>query len=302
MSSDALLSILAAGAPDGLTSIALHASGDAALTAAIRAAATAGRGTVVTLQHPATPIEGAVAALSPYCYRCPIGLAYPTCEIACVESLEKILLGLPEATAAVVIEPAAQVAGGMITAPPGHLRRVRDLCDARGALLIADERATGGGRSGFLWAVTRDAVTPDVLVAGETIAGGAAPIGATLSREPVETGDPSAESVAEATAWMTRVTAGIFLGEARRKASNMTDAVAGLAGHPRIGDVRVRGLIAGIELVEDKASKAPVDASAVAANVPHATAGGNVVIVAPPLDIDDTELDAIPRAILAALR
>jgi len=290
---DDLIALLAAQAPPGLIEVSLHASGDAALAAAIASAAASA---VVTMQHPATPIDGALRALSPYCYRCPIGLTYPSCEIACLDSLATILRD--HSGAAVVVEPAAEIAGGMITAPPGHLRRVRELCDAAGASLIADERTTGGGRSGFLWAVTRDGIAPDVLVAGRGIAPG---IGATLSKEAIPGGSAGDAAVTDALSHLRRVTHGTFLGEARRKASNLTDALTTLAGHPRVGDVRVRGLLAGIELVEDKESKEPLDAAPFAARIPHATAAGNTLIIAPPLDIDDAAIDAIARAIVAAL-
>lgn len=286
MSAAILIDLLAAQAPPGLGTVALHATGEHALRAAIAG------GPVVTLQHPATPVEGAQRALSPYCFRCPIGLTFPSCEIACVSSLDEILAGLPGAS--VVIEPAAQVAGGMITAPPGHLRRVRDICDARGARLIADERATGAGTGGFFWAFTRDGIAPDLIVAGDTLTGRTHPIGATLSNTPIEPGSPAPGAIAAATDHVTKVTSGSFLGEARRKASNLTDAVAALAGHPRVADVRVRGLIAGIEL--------DAGAAEAAAKIPHTTAAGNVLIIRPPLDIDDADLDAIPKAIIAALR
>lgn len=301
MSSDDLKRLLAANAPGDLTFVALHASGDDAFDAALRAATSAsGKPGFVTLQHPATPIPDAQIALSPYCYRCPIGLAYPQCQIECVDSLRTILGRSADRVAAVVIEAAAEVAGGMITQPPGHVGLVRRICDEHATLLIADERATGGGRSGFLWAVTRDAVVPDIMVTRIATADGS--IGATLSRIPVASGDPAPQAVAAAAAHLETITTGTYLGEARRKASNLTDALVGLHGHPRIGDVRVRGLLAGIELVSDKESKEPADAGPVAAAVPHATARGNVLIVAPPLDIDDADLDGIPRAIVAALR
>lgn len=285
MSASELIQLLAAQAPPGLTRVALHASGEAALRTAIASAAT-----VVTLQHPATPLDGAHQAYSPYCFRCPIGLTYPSCEIACVDSLAQILAD--NARAAVVIEPAAQVPGGMITAPPGHLRRVRDLCDRHDATLIADERFVGGGTGGFFWAVTRDAVTPDVMVAGDSIAAG---IGITLSREPLDAStEASPDAIAAALAHLQRVTEGNFLGEARRKASNLTDALAPLAGHPAVLDVRVRGLLAGLELDRD--------ASTAAAKIPYATAAGPVVIVAPPLDVPDADIEGIPAAIITALR
>lgn len=285
MSEPELIELLAAQAPAPLTHISLHASGEAALTAAIASATT-----VVTLQHPATPIHGARRAYSPYCFRCPIGLTYPSCEIACLDSLAHLLRDAPGAS--VVIEPAAQVPGGMITAPPGHLRRVRDLCDEHDATLIADERFVGGGTGGFFWAVTRDAVTPDVLIAGDSIAAG---IGITLSREPVEAStEPRADAIDAAAEYLRRVTAGNFLGEARRKASNLTDALAPLAGHPAVLDVRLRGLIAGLELDRD--------AAAVAAGVPSSTAAGHVLIIRPPLDVPDADIEAIPAAVISALR
>ncbi|HVL91610.1 MAG TPA: hypothetical protein VM841_15415, partial [Actinomycetota bacterium] len=136
----------------------------------------------------------------------------------------------------------------------------------------------------------------DTIVAGDTLTGRTRPIGATLSKTRIEPGAPAPDALSAATDHVARVTTGNFLGETRRKASNLTDAVASLAGHPRVEDVRVRGLIAGIEV--DTAERAASAAEA----IPYASAAGNVVIVSPPVDVSDAAIDGLTAAIIAALR
>ncbi len=91
-------------------------------------------------------------APSPYCYRCPLGLERTSCRTDCVEKLEQLVREHADTLAAVVIEPLVQGAAGMITAPPGFLRRVRDVTRANEVLLIADEVAVGLGRTGTWFA------------------------------------------------------------------------------------------------------------------------------------------------------
>ncbi|HEY8200185.1 MAG TPA: adenosylmethionine--8-amino-7-oxononanoate transaminase, partial [Actinomycetota bacterium] len=122
-------------------------------------------------------------APSPYCYRCPLGLAHPACGIACAEGLGEILASRHAEVAAVVLEPLVQAAGGMITAPHGYLRRVRELCDAHDVLLIVDEVATGVGRTGTFFACEQEDVGPDILVAGKGLTGGYLPLAATMTTQ-----------------------------------------------------------------------------------------------------------------------
>jgi adenosylmethionine-8-amino-7-oxononanoate transaminase len=213
-------------------------------------------------------------APSPYCYRCPLNLTYPACDIACLGPLEEALSEHHEEICAVVVEPLVQAAAGMITAPAGYLRRVRELCDRFGVLLIVDEVATGVGRTGTFFACEQEGVSPDILVAGKGLTGGYLPLSVTMTTQAVfdaflgehdefktlfhghtYTGNPLA--CAAAVANLDLMEERKTLDGVRERGEVLAAALKPLAGHPHIGEVRRRGLMVGIELVADRATKEP---------------------------------------------
>ncbi|MDH4101580.1 MAG: aminotransferase class III-fold pyridoxal phosphate-dependent enzyme, partial [Nitrospirota bacterium] len=103
---------------------------------------------------------------SPYCYRCPFGKEYAACEatgqLACVDAVDEVLRENHEDIAGLIIEPLIQAAAGMLTSPPGYLRAVRTLCSKYDVLMIADEVATGFGKSGAMFACDREGISPDL--------------------------------------------------------------------------------------------------------------------------------------------
>ena len=121
------------------------------------------------------------AVPQPYCYRCPLSLEPATCGLACAEALADVLAEHGDRVAAVVVEPRVQGAAGIVTAPDGHLRRVAELARAHGALLIADEVATGFGRTGPLFSCQAEDVEPDLMAIGKGLTGGYLPMSATLT-------------------------------------------------------------------------------------------------------------------------
>ncbi|MBI3359215.1 MAG: aminotransferase class III-fold pyridoxal phosphate-dependent enzyme, partial [Nitrospirae bacterium] len=120
-------------------------------------------------------------APAPYCYRCPLGLTYPSCQMACVDEVEKTLSTHHHEVAALVIEPRVQAAAGMITAPMGHLKKIRELCTRYNVLMIADEVAVGFGRTGKMFACEHEGVSPDIMALAKGITGGFLPLAATLT-------------------------------------------------------------------------------------------------------------------------
>ena len=208
----------------------------------------------------------------PDCYRCHLGLTSPECGIACLEELEQLMEKEADTLAAVVIEPLVQGAAGMITAPPGHLKTVETLCRKHDVLLIADEVAVGWGRTGKLFGVDQEDVQPDLLAMAKGLTGGYLPLAATLTTEriyeaflgPYEeektffhghsyTGNPLAAAAALASVE-------IFEKENTVEAlqPKITHLTAGLERFwnlEHVGDIRQRGFMVGIELVEDTASK-----------------------------------------------
>jgi len=260
-------------------------------------------------------------ATAPYCYRCPLGLTYPACEIACLSSLETILAEHADGIAAVVLEPVVQGAGGMITAPPGHLARVRELCDRYDVLLIFDEVATGVGRTGTMWACEREGVAPDLMAAGKGISGGYLPISATFATQRIfdaflgdehsentffhghtYSGNPLASAVSVANLRLVEDRG--LLGDVRRKAADLADLLKPIAELPHVGDVRQRGLMVGIELVASRETKQPFPASArvgwrVVDEARRRGAVirplGDVIVLMPPLAIPDDVLEELVR-------
>lgn len=208
----------------------------------------------------------------PDCYRCHLGLTSPECGIACLEELEQLMEKEADSLAALVIEPLVQGAAGMITAPPGHLKTVETLCRKHDVLLIADEVAVGWGRTGKLFGVDQEDVQPDLLAMAKGLTGGYLPLAATLTTEriyeaflgPYEeektffhghsyTGNPLAAAAAIASV-------DIFEKEntveaLQPKIAHLTAGLERFWNLEHVGDIRQRGFMVGIELVEDAATK-----------------------------------------------
>jgi adenosylmethionine-8-amino-7-oxononanoate aminotransferase len=173
--------------------------------------------------------------------------------------------------AAVIVEPLVQCAGLMRMYHPVYLKLLREACDRHGVLLIADEIAVGFGRTGTLFACEQAGMRPDFLCLSKGLTGGYLPLSAVLTTEPVYrafyddyvkltaflhshsyTGNPLACAAALATL-------GIFrdedvIGANRVLARRMAEALAPLAEHPQVAEVRQTGMIAAIEFVKDRAT------------------------------------------------
>jgi adenosylmethionine-8-amino-7-oxononanoate aminotransferase len=228
-----------------------------------------------------------------------------------------------ESLAAVVIEPLIQAAAGMVTHPRGFLRGVREIAQRYGVLLIADEVAVGMGRTGTLFACEQEDVIPDLLCLAKGLTGGYLPLAATLASDRIWQaflgryedsktfyhghtygGNPLGAAAAIATL-------DIFdeertLQQMTAKTARLTEHLARIAEHPNVGDVRQRGLMAGIELVQDRATKQPFPwAEKRGIRVCQHAMGegvwlrplGNVVVILPPLAVSLDELDQICTAV-----
>ena len=263
-------------------------------------------------------------APSPYCYRCELGKAYPDCGLFCAEQMEKILKAHHEEIAAVIIEPLVQAAGGMIVSPPGYLKRVREVCSAFNVLLIADEVATGFGRTGRMFACRHEDVVPDILCLSKGITGGYLPLAATLAMEDIYqaflgefrelktffhghsfTGNPLA--CAAALACLEIFETEDTIRNLQPKIALLEDWLSEMADLPHVGNVRNKGLMAGVELVIDKQTKEayPWEEKVGWKVAYHARDNGviirplgNVVVIMPPLSISIDNL----RQMLAVLR
>jgi adenosylmethionine-8-amino-7-oxononanoate aminotransferase len=270
-------------------------------------------------------------APSPYCYRCPLGLERARCRVDCADALADLVRQHADTLAAVVVEPLVQGAAGMITAPEGYLRRVREVTRECGVLLIADEVAVGFGRTGTLFACQQEGVTPDFLCLAKGITGGYLPLAATLTTDEVYgaflappddptgagrtfyhghtyTGNPLGAAVALASLDLLEGPDGLpALGP---KVSRLRSHLERLRELPVVGDVRQRGLMAGIELVQDRASKRPFPAGARAGSRVCRLCReqgvllrplGDVVVVMPPLAITLELVDRLGTVLYNAI-
>ncbi len=219
-----------------------------------------------------------------------------------VEALEEAVG--PE-TAAVMLEP-IQGEGGVRVPSEGYLRRVRELCDVRGALLVLDEVQTGVGRTGTFLACEHDGVKPDICTVAKGLGGGV-PIGAVLATEAVARsfgpgthastfgGNPLVCAAALATV-RTILQEGI-LEHTRRTGAYLMERLSELArGRPGISAVRGRGLLIGIELAGDRKAKDVVTAM-MDRGFLVGSAGEQVVRLAPPLIVEPEEIDALLSAL-----
>ncbi|MBF0566614.1 MAG: adenosylmethionine--8-amino-7-oxononanoate transaminase [Nitrospirae bacterium] len=256
---------------------------------------------------------------SPYCYRCELELDKRTCSMECLEKMEDILKENGDRIAAVIVEPLIQAAGGMITSPPGFLRGVRELCTRYGVLMIADEVATGFGRTGRMFACEHESVAPDIICLSKGITGGYLPLAATVTTESVfnaflgefkelktffhghsYTGNPLGCACALACMELFE-SEGTVAGLAP-KIELLKNRLDGLSHLPHVGDVRNAGLMAGVELVRDKPGRTPypyeekmgwkVALKAMSMGV-FIRPLGNVIVIMPPLSIPLSNLTAL---------
>jgi adenosylmethionine-8-amino-7-oxononanoate aminotransferase len=252
----------------------------------------------------------------PYCYRCPLGLTYPSCRMACIDPLETILKTRHRELAGVIIEPLVQAAAGMITAPPGYLARVRELCTRYNVLLIVDEVATGFGRTGKMFACQHEGVTPDLMAISKGLTGGYMPLAATLTTEEIYraflgryedwksffhghsyTGNPLGCAVALANIDIFRREK--TLPRVRQSAGLLGRLLRPLRSLAHVGDIRQCGFMVGIELVQNRQTRGsyPLElrvghrvAKACRARGLLLRPLGNILVLVPPLSTRPREL------------
>jgi adenosylmethionine---8-amino-7-oxononanoate aminotransferase len=257
-----------------------------------------------------------VKAQSAYCYRCHLGKSYPSCQIACLDEVERAIAEHADELAAVIMEPLVQGAAGMLVYPPGYTRAVWEIAKRHDVLFIADEVATAFGRTGKMFACEHEGVEPDFMALGKGISGGYLPLAATLTTEkiyeaflgPVEqgrtffhghtyTGNPlgCAAGLASLDIFERERT----LERLPAKIERLRKGLERFRELEAVGDVRQIGLVAGIELVRDRARRESFpSAQRVGMQVikEARTRGvmlrplGDVIVLLPPLAISDDEM------------
>jgi adenosylmethionine-8-amino-7-oxononanoate aminotransferase len=252
----------------------------------------------------------------PYCYRCPVGLTRDRCRIDCLDGLEQLLATRGEDVAAVLVEPMLQGAGGMIMWPAEFLAGVRRLCRQHSVLLIADEVLTGFGRTGRLFACEHAPVTPDIICLSKALTAGYLPLAVTAVTDRIYdaflgddhsrtffhghsfTANPLACAAAVASFDLLFENNG--LSRVARLEAQLKAGLSPLGRLPLVGDVRVLGGVAALELVSNKQTR---DAGGYLDGIgPRLSAAflkrglllrplGHVLYVMPPYVITDDEVD-----------
>ncbi|MDG1862159.1 MAG: aspartate aminotransferase family protein [Yoonia sp.] len=246
---------------------------------------------------------------------------------------EELLRVGPETVMAFAAEPVVGATAGALTAPPTYFKRIREICDKYGILLILDEVMCGMGRTGSLFACDQEGISPDILCITKGLWSGYQPIGAMLCSAKIyaaiENGSGFFQHGHTYLGHPTAAAAGVavvssmlerdLISQVRTQGDKLMAALQAAFGqHPNVGDIRGRGLFQGIELVENRDTKAPFAASRkIAAKIKAAAfeAGlicypmsgtidgqnGDHVLLAPPFIISDTQIDELVSKLSGAI-
>src|SRR5262245_28028239 len=274
-------------------------------------------------------VQPAVRLTPPHVFRWQRGLDAEAALAAAIGEAERTLAAEGDTLAAVIVEPLVQGAAGMWIHPPAYLRALRALARRHGALFVADEVATGFGRTGRMFACEHAAVTPDLMCIAKGITGGYLPLAPTLATEDVfaaflapyedfraffhghtYTGNALACAVALASLDVFRVER--TLERLAPKIAHLAERLAAdVAPLSHVGEVRQQGFMVGIELVAERASRTPYPATArIGQRVVRAARArgvvirplGNVIVLMPPLAIAAAELERLVDVTRDAIR
>jgi adenosylmethionine-8-amino-7-oxononanoate aminotransferase len=270
---------------------------------------------------------------APYAYRCACRGEREGCPVCSGTALEDALLQEgPETVAAFIAEPIGGVSTGASVPRPGYWKKIREICDRHEVLFIADEVLVGAGRTGTWSALEPCAVAPDFQIFGKGIAGGYAPLSAMVTSRRIldvlaegsgaplhnQTFSQFPISCAAGLATIRQLKAHALVERCARMGEILQRRLGELREHPNVGDVRGRGLLVGIEFVEDKQSRKPFDPSArMAENFTQAAqaAGlvvwpnsgytdqenGDLALIGPPFIITESEISELVERFRTAL-
>ncbi|HEX4146071.1 MAG TPA: aspartate aminotransferase family protein [Pirellulales bacterium] len=256
-----------------------------------------------------------------YCYRCPFGLTYPSCDVRCARDVEMVIRQETSGAPACFIGEPIQGVGGVVTPPPEYFSIVYDLVRKYGGLCIADEVQTGFGRTGeHFWGFENWGVTPDLVTMAKGIGNGI-PLGACVTRPEIaqamsrrihfNTFGGNPVSMTQGLATLEVIDSENIQENARLVGGHLKDRLCALQDrHPLIGEVRGLGLMLGVELVKDRASKEP--ASTEAADVLERCKerglllgkgglAGNVLRIKPPMCLTKDDADFLVDCLDEAL-
>ena len=264
----------------------------------------------------------------PYCYRCPFNLKYAGCGLHCAKEAEKIIKVHAEESCALIIEPMIQGASGMVTMPPGYMKKIERACKDNEVLLILDEVATGFGRTGKMFAAFHEDVLPDAMCVAKGITGGYLPMAATLfTREIYDrflgnyqdnktffhghtyTGNQLAAACAVKSLELFKKYD--LLNKMQPLITRFNELLKDFWTLENVGDIRNIGLMAGIELVKDGETGEPFSAADKIGRKVVLNARengviirplGDVIVVMPPLIIDETTMGTLMSVIYDSIK
>jgi adenosylmethionine-8-amino-7-oxononanoate aminotransferase len=270
---------------------------------------------------------------APYAYRCACGGRDARCPACSGTALEDAIVRLgAEHVAAFIAEPVGGSSTGASTPRPEYFKRIREICDRHEVLFVADEILCGAGRTGTWWAIGPYGVTPDIMTLGKGISGGYAALSGVAAPERIidvlaqgsggfmhaQTFSHHPVACAAGLAAVRHLKQHRLVERCAEVGKVLQRRLATLAELPHVGDVRGRGLLAGVEFVEDKATRAPFPRAAQFAeafteaaqaaglvvwpNIGHADGeNGDLVMIAPPFIITEQEIEEIVQRFAAAM-
>lgn len=268
---------------------------------------------VGTWKFNSTPSAHVKNATPGYCYRCPFGLEYPSCEIRCARDVESLIRYETSGQVACFIGEPIQGVGGTVTPPPEYFQIVYEIVRRFGGLCIADEVQTGFGRTGeHFWGFENYGVTPDIVTMAKGIGNGA-PLAACVTRPEIaevmsrrvhfNTFGGNPVSVTQGLATLEVLDRDNLQENARLVGGHLKTRLAELQQRqPLIGEVRGIGLMLGVELVKDRATKQPASDETAEVQEMARERGlivgkgglyGNTVRIKPPLCITKDDADFI---------
>jgi taurine-pyruvate aminotransferase len=259
--------------------------------------------------------QGFIHVTPPDCYRCPFNQTKGTCNLECANEIDRtITWELSETVAAVIMEPII-TGGGVLVPNEGYMKRVKEICEKHGILLIADEVICGFGRTGKPFGFMNYGVQPDIVTMAKGLTSGYMPLSATaVKKEIYESFKGTAEydyfrqinTFGGSPAACAVALENLKIMEEEKLVENsavlgewLLEELSELKEHPNVGDVRGKGLLAGIELVENKVTKQPIEEVRAASIVAKCKENGviigktsdtvagynNIITMSPPLSI-----------------
>jgi len=266
-------------------------------------------------------VPGHAFLIPPYCYRCPLNLTYPACDLACADALDSLIqFEGPDLVAAFIAETVMQGVGAL-PPPDGYFDRVRQVCDKYGVLLIIDEVIVGFGRTGKMFAAEHYRIRPDLMTMAKQLTGGYAPLGAASTTRQIAETIPTFLHLhtygnhpvccAAALASLEIIEKENLVANAKEMGKYFLEGLKELTRHPIVGEARGLGLWCAIEIVKDKKNRAPfpgkdnIASQLALAGRNHGVIirgmGGNAMEFAPPLTITRKEVEEGVKGIDQAL-